>query len=140
MTDLGHLHHFLDITATHKDKGLFLCQSSYARDILHRASMTDYKPCDTPVDTGSKLSATDRALLPDGTLYRTIAGGLQYLMFTRPNITYVVQQVCLFMHAPRESHLAFMKHILRYLSGTLDFGIWITPSNIRSLTAFSDTD
>lgn len=125
MIDLGQLHHFLGITTTRSDKGLFLCQSSYARDILNRAHMTNCKPCATPVDTASKLSATDGALLTDGTLYRTLAGALQYLTFTRPYITYVVQQVCLFMHAPREPHFAFMKRILRYLSGTLDFGIWL---------------
>ncbi|KAK1415538.1 hypothetical protein QVD17_31321 [Tagetes erecta] len=140
MTDLGTLHHFLGITATRSDKGLFLSQASYTRDILHRASMTNCKPCVTPVDTSAKLSATDGAVLPDATLYRTLAGALQYLTFTRPDITYAVQQVCLFMHAPREPHFAFMKRILRYLSGTIDYGMWLVPSPIHSLTAYSDAD
>jgi len=140
MSDLGSLHHFLGITATRSNKGLFLSQASYTRNILHRASMTDCKPCATPVDTTSKLSATDGALLPDGTVYRTLAGALKYLTFTRPNITYAVQHVCLFMHAPRESHFAFMKQILRYLSGTIDFGLWLVPSRSSSLTAYSDAD
>lgn len=120
MTDLGPLHHFLRITAARTSTGLFLHQSSYARDILHRAAMTNCKPTATPVDTNSKLSATDGALLPYGTLYRALAGALRYLTFTRPDITYAVQQVCLFMHVPREPHFAFMKRILRYLSSTID--------------------
>jgi len=33
--------------------------------------------------------------------YRSLVGALQYLTFTRPNISYVVQQVCLFMHDPK---------------------------------------
>lgn len=70
MTDLGQLHQFLGITATRSDKGLFLSQSSYARDILYRANMTGCEPSATPVDTASKLSATDGALLPDGTSQR----------------------------------------------------------------------
>ncbi|GJS45210.1 ribonuclease H-like domain-containing protein [Tanacetum coccineum] len=40
--------------------------------------------------------------------------GLQYLTFTRPDISYAVQQVCLHMHDPREPHLAALKRVLRY--------------------------
>ncbi|GKC72662.1 ribonuclease H-like domain-containing protein, partial [Tanacetum coccineum] len=38
--------------------------------------------------------------------------GLQYLTFTRPDISYAVQQVCLHMHDPREPHLAALKRVL----------------------------
>ncbi|KAK9070021.1 hypothetical protein SSX86_010420 [Deinandra increscens subsp. villosa] len=140
MTDLGPLHHFLGITVTRDASGLFLSQSQYARDILARASMSACKPSATPVDTSSKLSATDGPLFSDDTLYRSLAGALQYLTFTRPDITYAVQQVCLFMHEPREAHFQFMKRILRYLQGTLDYGIRITPTTVSSLTAYSDAD
>jgi len=94
MTDLGLLHHFLGVTANRSAKGLFLSQASYTRDILHRANMTNFKPCATPVDTASKLSATDGALLPDGTLYRTLAGALQYLLILH---TQYNKYVCLCM-------------------------------------------
>nr|GEY01841.1 uncharacterized mitochondrial protein AtMg00810-like [Tanacetum cinerariifolium] len=46
----------------------------------------------------------------DPTLYRSLAGGLQYLTFTRPDISYAVQQICLYMHDPREPHLDALKH------------------------------
>jgi len=45
----------------------------------------------------------------------SLAGALQYLTFTRPDIAYAVQQVCLHMHDPREPHLAALKRILRYI-------------------------
>jgi hypothetical protein len=48
---------------------------------------------------------------------------LQYLTFTRPDITYTVLQVCLYMHDPREPHLAALKRILRYIRGTLHLGL-----------------
>lgn len=92
----------------------------------------------SPIDTTSKLSATDDALLPDGTSYRTLTRALQYLTFTRSDITYVVQRVCLLMLAPHDSHFALMKRILRYLSGTIDFGLWLVPSSVTSLTTYSD--
>ncbi|GKB34490.1 ribonuclease H-like domain-containing protein [Tanacetum coccineum] len=53
------------------------------------------------------------APISDSTLYRSLAGALQYLTFTRPDISYAVQQVCLFMHDPREPHLSALKRILR---------------------------
>lgn len=91
-----------------------------------------------PVDTASKLSATNGTLLPDGTQYRQLTGALQYLTFTRPDITYAVQQICLFMHAPREPHFQFLKRVLRYIKGTLDHGLCISPSKSQQLIAYSD--
>ncbi|GJS93363.1 probable 6-phosphogluconolactonase 1 [Tanacetum coccineum] len=64
----------------------------YATEVLDRAGMLNCKPCRTPVDTDSKLSA-DGAPISDSTLYRSLAGALQYLTFTRPDISYVVQQL-----------------------------------------------
>ncbi|KAJ9548745.1 hypothetical protein OSB04_021288 [Centaurea solstitialis] len=117
-----------------------LDQSQYAKDIISRASMSSCKPCTTPVDLNAKLSATDGPLFHDPTLYRSLAGALQYLTFTRPDISYAVQQVCLFMHEPHEPHFAFLKRIIRYLQGTLSYGIRIVRSTTTSLVAYSDAD
>jgi hypothetical protein len=64
---------------------------------------------------------------------------LQYLTFTRPDIAYAVQQVCLHMHDPRESHLTAMKRILRYLWGTPDYGL-LHRSRSTDLAVYTDTD
>ena len=119
MKDLGQLHHFLGVTVEPRPSGLLLHQRQYALDILERAGMTDCKPCSTPVDTQAKLSAA----LGDPTAFRSLAGALQYLTFTRPDLTYAVQQICLHMHDPRESHLAALKRLLRYVRGTVDLGL-----------------
>nr|GEY80726.1 ribonuclease H-like domain-containing protein [Tanacetum cinerariifolium] len=66
----------------------------------------------TPIDTESKLGV-DSDSVSDLTLYRSLAGSLQYLTFTRPDISYAVQQVFLHMHDPRESHLSALKQISR---------------------------
>jgi len=118
MTDLGELHHFLGISVTRSASGLFLSQRQYAADLLQRAGMSECHPTATPVDARMKLSATDGSPVADPTQYRSLAGALQYLTLTRPNLAYVVQQVCLFMHDPREPHLAFLKRILHYVKGT----------------------
>ncbi|KAJ0511512.1 putative RNA-directed DNA polymerase [Helianthus annuus] len=141
MTDLGDLHHFLRIVIQKQGNGLFLSQATYDADILSSANMTNCKPVSTPVEVVSKLSATDGHVFSDGSLYRNLVGALQYLTITRPDdISYAVQQVCLFMHAPREPHFQFLKRILRYLKGTLPQGLLISPSPTAQLTAYSDAD
>ena len=67
--------------------------------------MTACNPCSTPVDTQAKLSETTGTLVADPTAYKSLAGALQYLTFTWPDLTYAVQQVCLHMQDPRESHM-----------------------------------
>jgi hypothetical protein len=133
MKDLGALHHFLGITAERQPQGLFLHQRQYAMDILERVGMSDCKPCSMPVDTQAKLSEDDGLPVADATSYRSLTSALQYLTFSRPNIAYAVQQVCLHMHTPREPHLTALKQILRYLHGSLDYGLLLRPSLTRSL-------
>ncbi|XP_021975038.1 uncharacterized mitochondrial protein AtMg00810-like [Helianthus annuus] len=141
MTDLGRLRHFLGIKVDQLPTGLFfLSQHQYAKEIIGRANMTACKPCHTLVDLSSKLSASDGPLVADPTLYRSLARAVQYLTFSRPDISYAVQQVCLFMHDPREPHYAFMKRIIRYIQGTLDYGIRIVKSRSHDLVAYSDAD
>ncbi|GJR15803.1 ribonuclease H-like domain-containing protein [Tanacetum coccineum] len=92
MTDLGPLNYFLGISVTRNTSGMFLSQQKYASELLERAGMLTCNPCRTPVDTDSKLSA-DGDPVSDPTLYRSLAGALQYLTFTRPDISYAVQQI-----------------------------------------------
>ncbi|GJT14532.1 ribonuclease H-like domain-containing protein [Tanacetum coccineum] len=86
------------------------------KEVLERAHMQHCNPCKTPVDTESNLGS-DGDPVSDPTLYRGLAGALQYLTFTRPDISYAVQQICLHMHDPRDLHFTALKRILRY--GTL---------------------
>ncbi|KAD3067121.1 hypothetical protein E3N88_35001 [Mikania micrantha] len=102
--------------------------------------MSDCNPVHTPVDTTGKLSATAGDLLSDATQFRSLAGALQYLTFTCPNISYAVQQVCMHMHSPRTSHFNALKRILRYVKGTISMGLHLLRSPISSLIAYTDAD
>ena len=139
LKDLGSLHYFLGVAVTRSSAGMFLSQRQYILDVLERAGMTECNPCSTPVDTQSKLGASG-AVVADPSHYRSIVGALQYLSFTRPDVAYAVQQVCLYMHDPREPHLNAAKRILRYLRGTVDHGLQIHRSSLASLTAYTDAD
>jgi len=90
MTNLGELHHFLSILVTRDNSGLFLSQRQYAVDLLQRAGMSECHSTATPMDVRTKLSASEGAPIANPSEYRSIAGALQYLMLTRPDLTYVV--------------------------------------------------
>lgn len=117
--DMGPVHYFLGVDVRRTSSGFFLSQSTYAVDVLERVGMLNCKPASTPADTKAKTSSCGGERIADASWYRSMAGALQYLTLTRPDIAYVVQQVCLHMHAPRDSHAALLKRILRYVKGRL---------------------
>ena len=100
----------------------------------------DVSPTPTPVDTKAKVSAVEGSPASDTPFYRSIVGALQYLTLTRPDIQCAVQQVCLHMHAPRDTHWALVKRILRCIRGTTAMGLTLTASPDTSLVAYSDAD
>ncbi|KAK4377693.1 hypothetical protein RND71_003989 [Anisodus tanguticus] len=102
--------------------------------------MANCKITPTPVDSKSKLSASDGDPVSNPTLYRSLAGALKYLTFTRSDISYVVQQVCLFMHASREPHFTALKRIIRYVKCTLDYGLHLYPSAPTKLISYTNAD
>ncbi|GJY36293.1 ribonuclease H-like domain-containing protein [Tanacetum coccineum] len=128
-----------DIVLTASSESLFLSQKKYAIEILEKAHMVSCNPSRTPVDTESKLGV-DGDPVSDPTLYRSLASSLQYLTFTRPDISYAVQQVCLYMHDPQEPHLSALKRILWYVQGTLNYGLQLFSSSTTDLVAYSDAD
>lgn len=134
MKDLGELHHFLGMHVHHSGDGYFLSQRQYMMEILDLlAGISDRKPCATPVDTNPKLPADGGSPIADPTDFCSLAGALRYLTFTRPDIAYAVQQVCLHMHDPQESHLAALKRILRYVRGTLHLGLYTCVRPLRPI-------
>jgi len=125
---------------TRHDGGLFLSQSTYASKIIARAGMTSCKPSTTLVDTKQKLNTTADTSYDDPTLYQSLERALQYLTFIRPDISYVVQRVCLHMHTPCTDHMLVLKHILHYVQGTLHYGLHLYSSPIEKLISYTDAD
>lgn len=138
--DMGPIHYFLGVEVKRTKEGFFLSQSSYALDILERAGMVDCKLVATPAESKAKPSRDDSDTLKDPSWYRSMAGALQYLTLTRPDIAYAVQQACLHMHAPTVCHGALLKCILRYIKGTSSLGLHLCATSTTSITAYTDAD
>ncbi|KAG8492112.1 hypothetical protein CXB51_015664 [Gossypium anomalum] len=134
LKDMGKLHYFLGIEVSRSSSGsLHLCQRKYIRELLARSSMTNAKSVHTPMVNSSLLSKDEGEPLAGPTEYRIIAGALQYIVLTRPDIAYTVNRVCQFMHAPTSLHMVALKRILRYLCGTISHGLLFRRSDRLSL-------
>jgi histone deacetylase 1/2 len=97
---------------------------------------------DTPISTSEKLSITEGCSLgdEDSTNYRSVVGALQYLTLTRPDLSFVVNKVCQFLHSPTTAHWSAVKRILRYVKGTLAMSLKLRKSSSTLVSAFSDAD
>jgi len=142
LKDLGDLHYFLGIEVKKLSDGLLLSQGRYAADLLARSGMNRAKAVDTPLSVSEKLSLTDGTKLgdEDATRYRSLVGALQYLTLTRPDISFSVNKVCQYLHSPTTIHWSAVKRILRYVCGTLNYGLKIKRSKSMMISAFSDAD
>ncbi|XP_019164363.1 PREDICTED: uncharacterized protein LOC109160531 [Ipomoea nil] len=97
--DMGVSSFFLSIETVPVSGGMLLSQQHYMKDILKQADMVDCKPVATPV---SSAKGTDESMAPyaDPTQYRSLTSALQYLTVTRPDLSYAINRLCQYMHAP----------------------------------------
>nr|GEX53902.1 ribonuclease H-like domain-containing protein [Tanacetum cinerariifolium] len=73
-------------------------------------------------------------------LYTAVLQGGFNILPLHVQICYAVQQVCLYMHDLREPHFGALKHILRYVQGTLELGLHLYASATTSLVGYTDAD
>ncbi|KAH9768833.1 hypothetical protein KPL71_011754 [Citrus sinensis] len=140
MTDIGLMAYFLGIEVKQKEEGIFISQESYANEILKRFKMNDCKPISTPVECGVKLSKHDEGEDIDPTFFKSLVGSVRYLTCTRPDILYAVGLVSRYMENPKTTHFKAAKIILRYIKGTINFGLLYSFSNDYKLVGYSDSD
>jgi hypothetical protein len=119
-----------------------MSQKKYASEILKKAGMEPCKPMSTPLPTSKKFSAYKGYPLSvkEATMYQSIVGGLQYLTLTRPFLSFLVNKVCQFLHAPTTNHMTAVKKILRYVQGTITLSLKFRRDSSSRFNAFSDAD
>ncbi|XP_019188887.1 PREDICTED: uncharacterized protein LOC109183157 [Ipomoea nil] len=108
-------------------------------DLLNRAGMVDCKQLATPASTTQSVTPSDEPF-DNPTQYRRIVGALQYLTISRPNLSYAVNRLCQFMHTQTVDHWGMVKRVLRYIKGTLDYGLRLSSSPTTAIHAYSDSD
>ncbi|KAJ9552315.1 hypothetical protein OSB04_016360 [Centaurea solstitialis] len=138
MSAMGELTFFLGLQVAQKEDGIFIHQSKYVKDILHKFGFSDVKPASTPMETHKHLTVDPEGQEVDIHLYRSMIGSLMYLTASRPDIMFVVCVCARFHVLPKESHLQAVKRIFRYLKGHSKFGLWYPHDSPFDLIAYTD--
>jgi hypothetical protein len=140
MKYLGLMHYFLGLELWQSPERISLNQGKYMVEILKRFDMLECKSMNTPMEEKLKLLVDTSLDLIDSTLYRQIIGLLMYLTNTRPDICFAVNTLIKFLVEPRRVHLVAAKHVMRYLKGTMDYGLSYDGDHDFTLSGYTDAD
>jgi len=139
MKDLGALSYFLGIDFEQDVGSVKMNQKRYLRKILERFEMNDCKPRYTPCEQNLEFNDEDPV---DCRKYREVIGSLIYAMTcTRPDICWIVTKLSQYLSKPVKAHWVTVKHVLRYLKGTIDYELCYRKSEDGlNLVGYSDAD
>jgi hypothetical protein len=148
MTDLGPASFYLGIKLTRRrtrwGNRLCLSQKAYITKILKDFNLWELNPVNTPMDHKTLLPATTdyQASAELRAWYQSAVGSLMYLMLcTRPDIAYTVSQLSRFSANPTENHKNAVKHVFRYLKGSIDQGLVFDSANKdQDLLGYTDAN
>ncbi|XP_074366016.1 secreted RxLR effector protein 161-like [Apium graveolens] len=155
MTDLGKVSHYLGPEVSQKQGYTEIKQESYAKKLLVRAGMGECRPTKYPMETSIQLDKDENGKVIDSiqldkdengkvidpTQFKSIVGGLRYLVHIQPDIAYAVGIVSRYMERPTVLHQAAVKRILRYIKGTTNYGlIYLKGTGNHLLKGYSDSD
>ena len=139
MMDMGPLHFFLGLEISQDASNIKLSQAKYAQDLIERFHMTECKSAPTPFLLGVKLEDGGDSPMVDNTLYKQLVGSLLYLTHSSPDLSCAVGAVSQFMQEPHELHWKVAELILRYVKGTITFGIHYEIDSTLHLIGFIDS-
>jgi hypothetical protein len=137
---IGGLSYFLGLQVNQCSAGIFISQEKYLKEMLKKFQIEDSSPVFTPMVVGCKLSKDDISLDVDQRTYRSMIGSLLYITTSHPDIMQVVGMVGRYHYAPKQSHLVAITRILKYLKGTMTYGLWYLKNHNLHLTSYSDED
>ncbi|CAM8889589.1 unnamed protein product [Rhodiola kirilowii] len=140
MSMVCEMNYFLGLQVVQSKEGIFLTQAKYARNLVKKFGRDKATHKITPAATHVKITKDDARASVDQTLYRSMIGSLLYLTATRLEIYQAVGVCARYQADPKESHLLQVKRIIKYVSGTADYGMWYTRDTSGCIIGYSDAD
>ena len=137
MTNIGFMSYYLGIEVKQTKNYIFISQEGYAKKILKKFNINMCNHMNTPIECGIKLSRYEKV---GPTQYKSLVGILCYLTCTRPDILSGVGLISPFMEEPTMTHMKTTKRILRYIKGTLGYGLYYSNFDNFKLVGCSDSD
>lgn len=104
MFDMGKLAYYLGIEVSQGSGGISLKQTSYARKLLEKADMVSCNVMKYPIEPKEMINKDEKGKMVNATQYKTIVGGLRYLVHTRPDLAYSVGVISRYMERPTVMH------------------------------------
>ena len=147
MKDLGKTKFCIGLQIEHFPNGVLVHQSTYIKKILKRFNMDKAHPLSSPMLVSSLDVKNDpfrpcekgEELLGPEVPYLSAIGALMYLAnCTRPDIAFSVNLLARYSSAPTRRHWKGIQHILRYLSGTTDMGLFYSNKSKEKLLGYAD--
>ena len=92
------------------------------------------------MSSSTKLNVDSFEIEVSPTLYRSIIGSLLYLTTNKLDIAFSVGVCARYQAASKESPLTMVKQIIRYVNGTLDYGLWYSKDSNACLAGYSDAN
>lgn len=134
--------YFLGLEIEQNENYIKINQTSYAKKILERFNFTGCKPVSTPILKNPEVEEVGKEGKISQFPYRQAVGAIMYLMLgTRPDIAYSIGFVSRSLENPSEEDVVRVKRILRYIAGTINFGIkYKLNFNQGILECYSDAD
>ncbi|CAM8969155.1 unnamed protein product [Rhodiola kirilowii] len=140
MSMVGVMNYFLGLQVIQKDDGIFISQSKYAKNLITKFDLEKASDKRTPTATHLKITKDDAGTKVDQTMYKSMIGSLLYLTASKPDITYAAGVCARYQADLKERHLLQVKRIIKYVCGTVDFGIWYTKDTNPHLVGYCDAD
>ncbi|GAA0164517.1 transmembrane signal receptor [Lithospermum erythrorhizon] len=139
--DLGKAKYFfLEIEITRTTFGMYLSQNKYISDIVKDLQLDNARSVATPIASEWQAYVPDSPLLQDSSVYRRLVGRLLYFNFTRPDVTYAVNQLSQFMQNPTQNHWDGALHVVKYLRGNANHGLFYSANSDLVVSAYCDAD
>lgn len=140
MSDLGLLNYFLGTEITQSSKGIFLSQECYAKMLLEKFNMVDWKVMNIPLMCQGKEQEEEEKALANSQTYISLMGGLLYLTSTIPDLMFSASYLSRYLKEPKVKHLKETKRVLRYIKRTVSMGLFFTSVKEPRLIGYSDSD
>ena len=111
-----------------------------AAEVLNRFGIENYNFVCNPIVLRQKIGKDENGAKVDVTLYKQIVGSLMYLTATRLDLMFVVSLASRFMTCPTQQHFTAAKRVLRYLKGTVDYGVFYRKGGVSDLNGLTYSD
>nr|KAJ0189315.1 hypothetical protein LSAT_V11C800419360 [Lactuca sativa] len=110
VNDLGNIGYFLGLEFNYVQNEIVVYQQKFIRKLLSSYFMTDCHSVLSSLPSKLSTSNDQDIILPYPTEYKKLIGKLNYLVRTRPDLSYSVQHLSQFNQKPTQSHFDSILH------------------------------